>query len=420
MAQALGTAANFFQIGQGLLDRAAEKLGLEPAIHAFLREPMRELHVTIPVRMDSGELKIFKGFRIQYNDARGPTKGGIRFHPEETVDTVRALSADMTWKCAVVDIPLGGSKGGVICDPKSMSQTELERLSRGYVNQVGRILGPETDVPAPDVYTTPQIMAWMMDEYSKQAGHSVPGVITGKPIPLGGSQGRDDATARGGVHTIRDACKYLGIDPSKATVAIQGYGNAGYFAAKLLPKMLGCKVVAVTASQGGIYNPSGLDSEAVLAHKQRTSSVVGFRGSKPISNADLLELDVDILVPSAMEEVITGNNATNIKAKIIAELANGPTTPEADDILHQNGVFVIPDFLCNAGGVTVSYFEWVQNNYGLYWELEEVHRLLDKKMTKAFHDVLGVAQKHKVNMRLAAYMVAVTRVAEAMKLRGWV
>ncbi|MDO8751244.1 MAG: Glu/Leu/Phe/Val dehydrogenase [Dehalococcoidia bacterium] len=412
--------ANPFQVAQEQLDIAAKKLNLAPQVHAFLREPMRELHVTIPVRMDSGEVKIFKGFRVQYNDARGPAKGGIRFHPQETIDTVRALAAWMTWKCAVVDIPLGGGKGGVICDPKSMSEGELERLSRGYVNQVGRILGPETDVPAPDVYTTPQIMAWMMDEYSKLVGHTVPGVITGKPLALGGSLGRDDATARGGVHTVRDACKHLGIDPSKATVAIQGYGNAGYFAAKLLPEILGCKVVAVSDSQGGIYNPRGLDSEAVLAHKQRTSSVVGFRGSKPISNADLLELDGDILAPSALEEVITESNAGRMKPKIIAELANGPTTPEADDILYKNGVFVIPDFLCNAGGVTVSYFEWVQNNYGLYWELDEVHRLLDKKMTKAFHDVLGMAQKNKVHMRTAAYMVAVARVAEAMKLRGWV
>ncbi len=420
MVQVLQTVANPFQVAQEQLDEAAKKLKLAPEVHAFLREPMRELHVTIPVRMDSGELKIFKGFRVQYNDARGPAKGGIRFHPEETIDTVRALAAWMTWKCAVVDIPLGGGKGGVICDPKALSVTELERLSRAYIDQVGRIIGPEVDVPAPDVYTTPQIMGWMMDEYSKLVGHTAPAVITGKPIALGGSLGRDDATARGGVYTVREACKHLKLDPSKATVAIQGYGNAGYFAAKLLKEILGCKVVAVSDSKGGIYDPKGLDSEAVLAHKQRTSSVVGFKGANPISNADLLELDVDILAPSALEQVITGTNVANIKAKVIAELANGPTTPEADDVLYKNGAFVIPDFLCNAGGVTVSYFEWVQNNNGYYWEVEDVHRLLDKKMTKAFHEVLDMSRQKRVHMRLAAYMVAVARVADAMKLRGWV
>jgi len=420
VVQVLQTVANPFQVAQEQLDEAAKKLKLAPEVHAFLREPMRELHVTIPVRMDSGELKIFKGFRVQYNDARGPAKGGIRFHPEETIDTVRALAAWMTWKCAVVDIPLGGGKGGVICDPKALSVTELERLSRAYIDQVGRIIGPEVDVPAPDVYTTPQIMGWMMDEYSKLVGHTAPAVITGKPIALGGSLGRDDATARGGVYTVREACKHLKLDPSKATVAIQGYGNAGYFAAKLLKEILGCKVVAVSDSKGGIYDPKGLDSEAVLAHKQRTSSVVGFKGANPISNADLLELDVDILAPSALEQVITGTNVANIKAKVIAELANGPTTPEADDVLYKNGAFVIPDFLCNAGGVTVSYFEWVQNNNGYYWEVEDVHRLLDKKMTKAFHEVLDMSRQKRVHMRLAAYMVAVARVADAMKLRGWV
>lgn len=420
MVQALPSEGSPFKVAQAQLDQAAFKLGLAPEVHAYLREPMRELHVTIPVRMDNGELKIFKGFRVQYNDARGPAKGGIRFHPDETVETVKALAAWMTWKCAVVDIPLGGGKGGVICDPKALSQTELERLSRAYVDQVGRIIGPDVDVPAPDVYTTPQIMAWMLDEYSKLVGHYDPAVITGKPIALGGSLGRDDATARGGVYTVREACKSLKLDPSKATVAIQGYGNAGYFAAKLLPEILGCKVVAVSDSKGGIHDPKGLNSEAVLAHKQRTSSVVGFPGAKPISNADLLELDVDILAPAALEQVITGKNAANIKAKVVAELANGPTTPEADEILFKNRVFIIPDFLCNAGGVTVSYFEWAQNRAGYYWTVKEVQQRLDDKMTQAFHEVLAMSTKNKVHMRLAAYMVAVARVAGAMKLRGWV
>ncbi|MFC1935600.1 Glu/Leu/Phe/Val dehydrogenase [Chloroflexota bacterium] len=420
-SQGTGTQASAFEVAQAQLDRAAEKLNLDADVHAFLREPMRELHVTIPVRMDNGESRLFKGFRIHYNDARGPAKGGIRFHPEETVDTLRALSAWMTWKCAVVDIPLGGAKGGVICDPKSMSQSELERLSRGYIDKVAMMLGPEMDIPAPDVYTTPQMMAWMMDEYSKLVGHTVPGIITGKPIPLGGSLGRDDATARGGIYTVREALQHLGTSNSKATVAIQGYGNAGYHGARLLSEILGSRIVAVSDSQGGIYKPQGLDPAAVLAHKQRTSSVIGFPdGTQPISNEDLLELDVDLLVPAALEQVITQENAGDVKAKMVVELANGPTTPEADDVLHRNGVFVIPDFLCNAGGVTVSYFEWVQNNYGYYWDVDEVHQLLDKKMTRAFHDVLYMSRKHNVDMRLAAYMVAVARVAEAMKLRGWV
>ena len=411
--------ANPFAMAQAQLDEAAGYLKLDPAAYAILREPQRELHVSIPVRMDSGEMKVFKGFRVQYNDARGPVKGGIRFHPEETIDTVKALAAWMTWKCSVVNIPLGGSKGGVICNPKEMSAGELERLSRGYVDAVWKILGPEIDIPAPDVYTTPQIMAWMMDEYSKIKGYPVPGMITGKPIPIGGSLGRGDATARGGVYCIREAAKHLNIDLSKATVAIQGYGNAGSYAAILMKEMMGSSIVAASDSKGGIYNPDGLDPHAVLEHKARTSSVVGFPGAEPVSNEELLELDVDILLPSALEGVITGANAGRVTAKIVGELANGPTTPEGDEVLYKNGVFVIPDFLCNAGGVTVSYFEWVQNVGGYYWDVEDVHERLDRKMTVAFNDVLKAAQDYKVNMRVAAYIVAVSRVVEAMKLRGW-
>lgn len=410
---------NPFEVAQRQLDMAAQILRLDPGVHALLREPMRELHVTIPVRMDDGTVKVFKGFRVQYNDARGPAKGGIRFHPEETIDTVRALAAWMTWKTAVVDIPLGGGKGGIICNPKEMSQGELERLSRGYIRQVARILGPDKDVPAPDVYTNPQIMAWMMDEFETINAAHLPGVITGKPLPLGGSAGRGDATARGGIYCMREAAKVLGMNVRGATMAIQGYGNAGSFAHKLAAEILGVKVVAVSDSKGGIFNPEGLDPAQVAAFKDETGSVVGFPGTRSITNEELLELDVDILVPAALEGVITEKNAGNIKARIVAELANGPTTPEADDILFRNGVYVIPDFLCNAGGVTVSYFEQVQNAYNFYWSLEEVHQRLDQKMTAAFHAVHDMAQKHKVNNRMGAYLVAVARVAEAVRLRGW-
>lgn len=411
---------NPFEIAQAQLDEAAEILQLDPAVHALLREPVRELHITLPVRMDDGSTRIFKGFRVQYNDSRGPTKGGIRFHPDETIDTVRALAAWMTWKCAVVDIPLGGGKGGVICNPKELSKTELERLSRAYVRQVGRLLGPEMDVPAPDVYTTSQVMAWMVDEYSVLSGQNQFGVITGKPLALGGSKGREDATARGGLYCIREAANVLGMDTRGATMAIQGFGNAGQFAAKLGPELLGTVTVAVSDSCGGIYNPDGLDPADVIAYKKRTGSVVGYPNAKPICNTELLELDVDILVPAALENVITAENAHRIRARICAELANGPTTPEADQILHQNGVYVIPDFLCNAGGVTVSYFEMVQNAYGRYWSEQTVHERLSEKITTAFHAVHERALALNVHNRIAAYCVAVERVAEAVQLRGWV
>lgn len=413
-------ALNPFQVAQAQLDEAAAVLELDPGIHELLRWPLRELHVTLPVRMDDGTTKIFHGFRVQYNDARGPTKGGLRFHPDETIDTVRALAAWMTWKCAVVDIPLGGAKGGIICNPKVLSVGELERLSRAYIRQVGRILGLEKDVPAPDVYTTPQIMAWMADEYAFIKGYNEFGVITGKPLALGGSAGRGDATARGGLFCVREAGRVLGIELEGATTAIQGYGNAGSFAHKLGSELLGLKVVAVSDSSGGIYNPDGLDYEAVMAHKQSTGSVTGFADSQPVSNEELLVLDVTVLIPSALESVITKQNAGEIKAKVVAELANGPTSPRADKILHEAGVYVIPDFLCNAGGVTVSYFEMVQNAYDYYWTEKLVHERLDDKMTTAFHAVHAAAQQHKVHNRVAAYLVAVARVAEAVKLRGWV
>jgi glutamate dehydrogenase (NAD(P)+) len=411
---------NPFNIAKKQLDQCARILNLEPGVHAVLRAPMRELHVSLPVRMDDGSTKVFQAFRVQYNDAKGPTQGGIRFHPEESIDNVRAHAAWMTWKCALLDLPLGGGKGGVICNPKEMSQGELERLSRIYVDRVWQIIGPEKDVPAPDVYTNPQVMAWMVDEYSKLCGKNQFGVITGKPTSLGGSEGRSDATARGGLYTIREAAQECGIDLSQATVAIQGYGNAGYHAARLAASLLGCRVLAVSDSKGGIYDAEGLDPEAVGIHKAKTSTVINFPDAKPISDEELLELDVDILIPAAMENVITDENAPKIKAKIIAELSNGPTSTEADDILHKNGVHVIPDFLCNAGSVTVSYFEMVQNSYMYYWELEDVHKRLDKKMTTAYHSVLTTSRKYNINMRQAAYVVAVERVVEAMKLRGWV
>lgn len=411
---------NPFVIAQRQLDAAAEIMQLEPAVHELLRWPVRELHVTLPVRMDDGSTEIFHGFRVQYNDSRGPTKGGLRFHPHETIDTVRALAAWMTWKTAVMDIPLGGGKGGIICNPKVMSPGELERLSRAYIRQVGRILGEDMDIPAPDVYTTPQIMAWMMDEYAFMRGHNVPGVITGKPLPLGGSAGRGDATARGGMSCIREAAKLLGLQTEGATLAIQGFGNAGQYAAVLGPELLGVKVVAVSDSRGGIYNAQGLNPQALMAYKQATGSVVGFPGAERVTNAELLELPVDILAPAALENQITVENASRIKAKISAELANGPTTFDADEILRANGVYVIPDFLCNAGGVTVSYFEQVQNAYGYYWKEAMVHELLDEKMTQAFAAVAQAASAYAVNNRMAAYVVAVGRVAEACKLRGWV
>lgn len=411
---------NPFSIAQRQLDQCARILNLDPGIHEVLRVPVRELHVSLPVHMDDGTIKVFQAFRVQYNDAKGPTSGGIRFHPEESIDNVRAHAAWMTWKCALLDLPLGGGKGGVICNPKEMSRGELERLSRIYVDRIWQIIGPEKDVPAPDVYTNPQIMAWMADEYSKLCGKNQFGVITGKPTSLGGSEGRSDATAQGGLYTVREAARECGIDLSQATVAIQGYGNAGYHAARLATSLLGSKVLAVSDSKGGIYGEDGLNPEAIGIHKAKTSSVINCPGTRSISNEEILELDVDILIPAAMENVITDSNAPRIRARIIAELASGPTATEADDILHKNGIHVIPDFLCNAGSVTVSYFEMVQNAYMYYWELEDVHKRLDKKMTTAYHSVLNTSRKYNINMRQAAYVVAVERVVEAMKLRGWV
>ncbi len=411
---------NPFRITQRQLDQAAEILKLDPAIHELLRWPLRELHVTLPVKMDDGTVKVFQGFRVQYNDARGPTKGGIRFHPEETIDTVRALAAWMTWKCALVDIPLGGGKGGIICDPRQLSQGELERLSRAYIRQVGRIIGLEQDVPAPDVNTNAQIMAWMVDEFSFMRGYNEFGVITGKPLALGGSVGREDATGRGVSICVREAAKKLNLDLKGARMVIQGFGNVGSWAAVLLEE-LGCKLVGIADISGAWSNPNGINVRELQAYvKKNNGEVKGFPGlGAPIEKEAVLELPCEVLVPAALENQITEKNAARIKPRILAEGANGPTTPDADPILYNNGVYVIPDFLCNAGGVTVSYFEMVQNAYNFYWDLEMIHQYLELRMVAAFHSVHEMAQKFKVHNRLAAYLVAVNRVAEAMKLRGW-
>jgi glutamate dehydrogenase (NAD(P)+) len=411
---------NPFAIAQQQLDEAAAILGLDPATHALLREPMREVAVNIPVRMDDGSVRIFKGYRVLYSDARGPGKGGIRWHPDETLDTIKALAAWMTWKTAAVDIPLGGAKGGVICNPKELSPTEQERLARGYTRALWKLLGEESDIPAPDVYTNPQVMAWMMDEYAIIRGYTVPGMITGKPLALGGSAGRNDATGRGAVYIVREAAKALGLRLEGATVAIQGYGNVGQSVHRLASAVLGMKVVAISDSKSGVYNEAGLEAETAIRHKRRTGSVVHMADTTPLSNAELLALKVTVLVPAALENVITADNAGQIQAKLVAELANGPTTPDADKILHDQGINIIPDFLCNAGGVTVSYFEQVQNAYDYYWPLAAVHERLEQKMTVAFQAVHEMAQSKKIHYRQAAYLVAVERVAEAAKLRGWV
>ena len=416
----MNDSLNPFKIAQQQLDEAAEKLGLDPAMHELLRWPMQELKVLLPVKMDDGSTHIFHGFRVAYNTARGPAKGGIRWHPDETIDTVRALAAWMTWKTAVVDIPLGGGKGGIICNPKALSEMEKERLARAYIRAIARTLGVTKDVPAPDVYTTPQIMAWMMDEYETIVGEKHPGVITGKPLSLGGSPGRGDATARGGIYVTREAARVYGIDLKGSSMAVQGFGNAGQFGALLGEKLLGLKLVAASDSRGGVYNPKGINAGDLVDYKLGNGSLEGFPDADAISNEDLLELEVTVLFPAALENVITEENADRLRCKISCELANGPTTPNADEILHDKGVIVLPDFLANAGGVTVSYFEQVQNTYNYYWHLEEVQRRLDEKMTEAFNGVHEMYQREQVNMRQAAYLVSVARVAEACRLRGWV
>jgi glutamate dehydrogenase (NAD(P)+) len=404
-------------VAQRQFDIAADRLGLDPSLRAQLREAERELVVSVPVRMDDGSVKVFTGYRVQHNLGRGPSKGGLRYHQDVTLNEVRALAMWMTWKCAVVGIPYGGGKGGVAVDPKTLSAKELEGVTRRYTAAISVIIGPQSDIPAPDVNTTPQIMAWIMDTYSMHVGYTVPGVVTGKPIALGGSYGRSEATGRGCVVTIAEAARHEGIDIIGATVAVQGFGNAGSVAASLLHEM-GAKVVAVSDTQGAIYAAAGLDIERVKTHKAEHGTVVGFGGAENISNAELLELEVDVLLPAALENQITVDNAERVRARIVAEAANGPTTPDADEILHRKGVFLIPDILCNAGGVTVSYFEWVQDLNRDQWSEEVVNSKLTAIMVRSFAEVVAMAEREEVDMRTGAYLVAVDRVAQATALRG--
>jgi len=399
------------------LKKACDVMGYGQEVYDMLAEPMRVLFVRFPVQMDDGTTKVFTGVRSQHNDAVGPTKGGIRFHPQVDIDEVKALSIMMTLKCNIMDIPYGGGKGGVICNPKEMSKGELERVSRGYVRAISQVVGPTKDIPAPDVYTNPQVMAWMMDEYSKIREYDAPGFITGKPITLGGSLGRNTATAKGCAICILEAAKKINLDITKARVAIQGFGNAGSFMARFMDEA-GAKVVAISDSKGAVYCNEGIDVEKAIEHKQNTGYVEGLEGTQKLEY-DLLTMDCDILVPAALENVITQDNAHNVKAKIIAEAANGPTTPEATEILYEKGTLIIPDILASSGGVTVSYFEWVQNNEGFYWTEEEVTEKLEQKMKKAFNKVYNIAQEQGVGMRLAAHIAGIEKVVEAMRLRGW-
>ena len=398
-------------------DTAAEKCGIDPGLQEVLRRPRRALSLSLPVKMDDGTIRVFEGYRVQHSSARGPCKGGIRYHPDVTFDEVKALASWMTWKCAIVNIPFGGAKGGIVCDPHNLSKGELERLTRRYAYEISPIIGPDKDIPAPDVYTDAQTMAWIMDTYSMTHGSSAPGVVTGKPTFLGGSFGRNEATARGCLFVIRSACEVTGIKLNKATVAIQGFGNAGSIAAELLAQN-GATIIAVSDSRGAILNRAGLNIPKLLAHKANTHSVVGFPHADSISSDDLLGLQCDILIPAALENQITLENVESIKARIVAEAANGPTTPDADIELYKRGVTVIPDILANAGGVTVSYFEWVQDLQELFWDEDDVNRRLERVMVKAFADVHATAKKHKTDMRTGAYIVGIDRVATAMRTRG--
>ncbi|MEW6180619.1 MAG: Glu/Leu/Phe/Val dehydrogenase [Chloroflexota bacterium] len=428
----MAETTNAFEMAQRQFDHVAELLKLDPQVREILRWPLREFHFRIPVRMDDGTIKVFQGFRVQHNDARGPSKGGIRFHPAETIDTVRALATWMTWKCAVVDIPLGGGKGGVVVDPATLSTSEKERLVRGWVQQMWRNIGPRQDVPAPDVGTTPQMMGWMMDEYSKLVGEYTPGVITGKPVGGGGSLGRTEATGFGVIYTVREAMKHLKMDPTKCLAAIQGFGNVAQYAAIGFTEILGGKVVCVSywdredRTPYTVSKADGIDPRFLMSITDQYGTIDKNKAKEAgyaIEPADAwISKEVDVLIPAALEGQINADSVHKIspRVKIIAEGANGPTTPEADEVIRQRGIFLIPDFLCNAGGVTVSYFESVQNDMNFYWPKEEVLSKLDQKMTAAFEAVLELAEKEKVYMRDAAYMVAITRVVKAMELRGWI
>ncbi len=398
-------------------DEAAERLNIDKTMLEILKQPRRAVIVKLPIQMDSGKFEVFTGYRVQHSITRGPAKGGIRYHPNVTLDEVSALAAWMTWKCAIVGIPFGGAKGGIACDPARMSKGELERLTRRYTADLFDVLGPELDVPAPDVNTSPQTMAWVMDTYSMHARHTVTSVVTGKPIEIGGSLGRREATGRGVLFAIKEACRHKGIELEGARCVVQGFGNVGSVAAGLLHKD-GAKVIAICDVYGGVYNPEGLDVPKLLEHVENTGKVVGFGGAEPIGHDELMRLECEILVPAALENVITSKNADEIKAAIIAEGANGPTTTNADKILESRGIFVIPDILCNSGGVTVSYFEWVQDRMGYFWSEDEVNRRLEILMVKAFNDVLKVSVENQCNMRMAAFMLAIKRVMDVTMIRG--
>jgi glutamate dehydrogenase/leucine dehydrogenase len=410
-------AANAYDVALENFDAAANAMGLTDDVREMIKYPERVLTVTVPVRMDNGHIRRFEAYRVQHSSVRGPAKGGIRYHPQVTLDEVKALATWMTWKCAVVNIPFGGAKGGVTCDPKHMSSGELERMTRRYTSAILPLIGPEQDIPAPDVYTNSQTMAWIMDTYSMTKGYPIPGVVTGKPISLGGSLGRNEATGRGVFYTIQSACEHLGMQLKDATVAVQGFGNAGSIAAQLLHEA-GAKVIAVSDSTGCIYNRNGLNIPELMHMKALCGHVEGFPESEPISPAELLAMKCDILVPAALENAIQAENAPEVGARIVAEAANGPLTPTADRILESKGVFIIPDILCNAGGVTVSYFEWVQDEQHLFWEAQDVYNRLERVMKTAFRDVLKIHLEQKVPMRIAANMLGIGRVAEAVQLRG--
>jgi glutamate dehydrogenase (NAD(P)+) len=408
---------NPFRIAQIQFDMAAEYLKLDPGLRQILRTPKRVMEVSVPVKMDNGQTKVFTGFRVQHNVSRGPAKGGLRYHPNVTLDEIKALAAWMTWKTAAVNLPYGGAKGGIVCDPKHMSKGELERMTRRYAAEIQPIIGPEIDIPAPDVYTDSQTMAWIMDTYAMTVGRASPGVVTGKPVSIGGSEGRTDATGRGVLFVVEEACKVKKINLRGATVAIQGFGNVGSAVARLFAEKK-AKIIAISDSRGGVHNPRGIDPLRALRYKERSGTVVGMPGASRISNDELLALKCDILVPAALENVITLHNADQIKAKIVAEAGNGPTTPHADEILSRKGVFVIPDILANAGGVTVSYFEWAQDLQGFFWQVSEVNSKLEFVMRRAFNDVHETMRKFHVYPRAAAYILAVGRVADATLVRG--
>ncbi len=408
---------NSLDVAVQQLEQVAEHINLDPSIHRRLQKPARCYIVSVPIRLDNGEVEVFEGYRVHHNTSRGPAKGGIRYHPDVTLEETTALSMWMTWKCAVVNIPYGGAKGGVACNPKIMSRAELQRLTRRYTSELINVFGPQTDIPAPDVYTNPQIMSWIMDTYSVSVGYAEPGVVTGKPIAVGGSLGRNEATSRGCVFTIHSLLRRLNRQVEDQTVAVQGYGNVGYHAAQIIHDD-GAKIIAVTDSRGGVFNPKGLDPRALARHKEQTGSVTDYPDADNITNEELLELDCSILIPAAMENQITQKNADRIRADIVAEGANGPTTPDADQILFEKGKYHLPDILANAGGVTVSYFEWVQGLERYFWTEEEVNSKMKGIMDRAFEEVWELAQKEKVTMRMASYILAVKRVTEAMLLRG--